>query len=608
MYLTSGTFCDKLKENKRGSAVSAKTFYISGRQTVFQFYALPKTKVKLESSLKRIILLTGSFNGYWNFGDLLQLRGAIRWYEINYPEDLVCPFLHLKTIANHKDLELLNRLFATEYWLFYAHHEEIDANQQTEALGLEPLKVLNNQAQALLHVYGGGFFNRFWGHWMLSLIEQLLRLFSVTHYLISGQQVSPDFAGILAKHCQYYQPDLIGCRDPLSVQLLQTHGILASLSGDDAFEELLLYKAPQEAVTKSLVQAESFGLHLNLSGYVYSTRQGMIELSQEHALVQKLNNSFQLLLERFGSTAQPVIVGAYLDDRPELDDSWACIKKTLFTKYFPHFTALDLVGLLIQGKLSGAAITLQQLQLFVAMSYHTALFLKVLGVPTYLLAFNEYYQQKQQGIESCSRSLKDFLKTEPKQILAEQDAYLLSHRQARQSWQDSMREVLNKPDIKQNRMLQPIEYQKKIEESLPDKTIEQVNQNARIIELENWIIELEKDKAWLEEQWQNWQKEAEERGIQIKNLQDWVAELEKAKTWLEEQWHYWQKEAEQKAVKIPELESRVAELENNLKIIYESNSWRLTQKYWRLMDNPQLRTLLKPARKFFLRLLKNDKN
>lgn len=570
---------------------------------MFQFYALPKTIMELENSLKRIILLIGGFNGYWNFGDLLQLRGAIRWYEINHPEDIVCPFLHLKTIANHKDLELLNRLFTTEHWLFYAHHEEVDANQQAEVLGLEPLKVLNKQAQALLHVYGGGFFNRFWGHWILSLIEQVLCLFSVTHYLISGQQVSPDFADILAEHCQYYQPDLIGCRDPLSVQLLQTHGILASLSGDDAFEELLLYKAPQEAVTKPLVQAESFGLHLNLSGYVYSARPGMNELSQEHALIQKVNNYFQLLLERFGLTAQPVIVGAYLDARPELDDSWTCLKKTLFTKYFPQFTALDLVGLLIQGKLQEAAITLQQLQLFVAMSYHTALFLKVLGVPTYLLAFNEYYQQKQQGIESCPRPLEDFLKTQPRQILAEQDSYLLNHRQTRQSWLDSMCEVLNKPGIKQNRILQPIEYQRKIKDSQLEKTIEQINQNAKIIELENWIIELERGKAWLEEQRQCWQKEAEERGIQIKSLQDWVAELENAKAWLEEQRQCWQKEAEQKAVKISEIESRITELENNLKrytdLDLEVSSETLVGK-----KQSSIRPLVKTGKKIISKVVK----
>lgn len=47
-----------------------------------------------------------------------------------------------------------------------------------------------------------------------------------------------------------------------------------------------------------------------------------------------------------------------------------------------------------------------------------------------------------------------------------------------------------------------------------------------IQEQKAWIAELEKGKAWLEEQWKAWQRVAEE--------------LERSKAWLEEQGRSWQ--------------------------------------------------------------------
>jgi chromosome segregation ATPase len=73
-------------------------------------------------------------------------------------------------------------------------------------------------------------------------------------------------------------------------------------------------------------------------------------------------------------------------------------------------------------------------------------------------------------------------------------------------------------------------------------------------EQRNWIANLEKVNAWLEEQRRNWQSEAERRGGMIRELQLWIAELEKGKAWLEEQRRNWQSEAERRGDMIKELQ------------------------------------------------------
>jgi len=125
----------------------------------------------------------------------------------------------------------------------------------------------------------------------------------------------------------------------------------------------------------------------------------------------------------------------------------------------------------------------------------------------------------------------------------------------------------------------------------------------QIKSLQDWVAELENAKAWLEEQRQCWQKEAEERGIQIKSLQDWVAELENAKAWLEEQRQCWQKEAEQKAVKISELESRITELENNLKI-YTDLDLEVSSKTLVGKKQSSIRPFVKTGKKIISKVVK----
>ena len=56
--------------------------------------------------------------------------------------------------------------------------------------------------------------------------------------------------------------------------------------------------------------------------------------------------------------------------------------------------------------------------------------------------------------------------------------------------------------------------------------------------------ELERGKAWLEEQRTTWQHIAEEREHVVQEYQAWVRELARGKAWLEKERTTWQAQAE----------------------------------------------------------------
>lgn len=536
---------------------------------MIHFYTLPETNWKINSEgTNRVVILAGSFNGYGrNFGDLLQLRGTLRWHKQHWPGAVLCPLLHLQTISDEKTLRELIEFFGTPHWLLYAHHGEEDANSRAAALGLEPLRVSGSLTPAILHVYGGGFFNGFWGRWMLDLIEAVLHTFPIGRYVISGQQVGAEFAPVLAEHCRRYRPDLVGCRDPLSVEVLTHSGIEAFFSGDDAFEELL--RCAETAATANATPPlnSAFGLHLNLSRYVYSSpTQGDRAQVSEQAISQQIECLLQLLVTRFGPSSIPIIVGSYLDPRHEVQDTWAAVKRTLLTRYFPQFIGLDIAGLLLQGRLEDAAPLLRSVKLFVATSYHTALFLKILGVPTYLLAFNDYYTQKQSGLQEPARSFEEFLTIDPETLRKEQQAVLSAHQKARHEWMGLLERELNEMPEKWGAVLRVVTYLQEDKNRLSTKVNEQ----------EHIIARLESENVALREQLKSLHNQNSLMAEELDNLYKQNAVL---------------------GDELAKLRRDNAALAAQLEIIERSRSWRLVRKYWTLMDRPFWRLLVAPIRK-----------
>ena len=409
----------------------------------FSFFATPITLKKLNSPDLPKVLLVGGFNGYWNFGDILMLQGVVRWHRARKESSVVASLHELSRVADPQALRQLPGVLGTEDFVFFSAAPGEEADRTARELGLEPVSPLLLQGPAHLHVYGGGYFNARWGDSMLGLIETVLRTWLPVHYVLSGLQVGPEFAGRVAAHARQWQPALVGCRDPESTEALVACGIQARLSGDDALEELV--RATEEAALAGPLSPVPgrFALHMNLSTYVY-TNVGE-DPEEQPSPSTRMNEQLQALRARFGESASPVVLNAYIDERPVVEDSVAAMRKTAFPEHFPLADVIDLVGLLFQGRLSQAVEKIRQSEVLVASSYHVTLLGKVAGVPTHLFAFNDYYRQKKAGLAETEGSLEEFLASDWSQSLARGMEYIDGQRALRRAWLEQLAISLEQP-------------------------------------------------------------------------------------------------------------------------------------------------------------------
>ncbi|WP_141327110.1 hypothetical protein [Myxococcus sp. AB025B] len=408
----------------------------------FSFFATSTTLKKLYAPELSKVLLAGGFNGYWNFGDILMLQGAVRWH-LGRKESAVVSIHELGRVQDAQYLRQLPVVLGTEDFVFFSADSGDTASTKARELGLEPVSPTRLRGAARLHVYGGGYFNGRWGDGMLSLVESLLHAWLPGHYVLSGLQVGPEFAGRLAAHAHQWQPLLLGCRDPESVQALVEHGAPALLSGDDALEEL--GRAAEEASRQEPRPKPPgrFALHMNLSTYAY-TDPG-VDPGSLPPPAATMNEQLQALRAHFGEAAAPVVLNAYIDERPVVEDSLAAMRKTAFTEHFPQADVVDLVGLLFQGRLSQAVERIRECEALVASSYHVTLLGKVSGVPSHLFAFNEYYRQKKAGLAESETSLKDFLEGGLPSSLERGGAYIEEQRRLRREWLSRLEASLAQP-------------------------------------------------------------------------------------------------------------------------------------------------------------------
>lgn len=96
------------------------------------------------------------------------------------------------------------------------------------------------------------------------------------------------------------------------------------------------------------------------------------------------------------------------------------------------------------------------------------------------------------------------------------------------------------------------------------------------------IAELDKGKAWLEEQWVAWKETAEERERSILELKAWISQLEAGRAWLEKDRRYWKRVAVERRIGIYGLVLRMArrlfpgakkEESSDLTVAMDEGSW-----------------------------------
>ena len=328
------------------------------------------------------VLMVGSYDGSGNFGDVLQLAGAIETVSGLPGSPLPVAIVERTTRASHTSLR--SRFPDQLGGAVYAHFDDGSCTAHDRvvelAAGEAPL-------DSVLYLYGGGYLNHWWGDRKVALSEAAERLAGGGALLLvaSGQQVEEGLiAAGGAAHELISRATWVGARDAGSLEFLRAnlaqepHRIV--VSGDDAVP--LLHLGP--AVPEYLVN-----FHINAGEWVSDQPEAVI--GRVVAILRRLGEASSRPLE-----LQPVI--AYEDDRI----SEARLISEVMER---HRRDLERAGLIpappldVLADATGNSLArFRRARLTVSCSYHVAVTSLLAGIPTMLLAANRYYEQKAAGL------------------------------------------------------------------------------------------------------------------------------------------------------------------------------------------------------------------
>lgn len=349
------------------------------------YYADTKTRKFLESDKSRVYIF-GSCGGYNNFGDVIQLKNAIDFHRKRTKlEPVVVMFLGSLEGSYHP--EAFKRWYDVAHFIFLSP-ELLDASDAH----LAPVEKIRSGFP--LHVYGGGFLNKFWGKDMIEAIRSMVVDFKVSKYAFSGQQIDPEITKDLKKLFTIKAPERFGLRDRASLSYMEKDipKVKSVFSFDDVteiFEQWSKRKLSSKQRLRNKLATPSVLWHINISSYVTDNksalRDKMVEVQRRHP--------------RYSLT----VAHAYNDRRRGLFDSLQSIVE--FENDFPYsvYKVINIAQMAMELQphkdlYANLAGLIGNVKFAVTSSYHTAMLMNYFGIPAYLMSANDYYAQKQKGL------------------------------------------------------------------------------------------------------------------------------------------------------------------------------------------------------------------
>lgn len=522
-----------------------------------QAFADERTLFALRAESPRVLLL-GGYLGYPNFGDILQLKGAIAWHRARNanPPPGRSPAHTAAEVSNRlepvivcdtgaiTDAGFVGRVrnaFDVEHIVFLSTSGTRDAHSLSRRA--PDLHRLEHSARIThLHLYGGGYLNSRWGEHILSSAEFLHRSFGVGHYVISGVQAERDFSDRISTHVERCSPLLIGGRDDESVGILAEIDPSAAYSFDDAAEAMTaladrLRSDPSSWFNtrrSASTRAPRALVHLNVSPYAADSANALQTLSERlDSIIQQTANPDTAN----GEAQKPdaVLLHAYNDPRiDQVADTLGVVLRLgdRFPLVSHHVAHLGVEALQIRIPLTpstdpnrpslGANASTSDIA-FVC-SYHAAMLAQMLGVPTWLEVRNAYYRQKAAGLGllrtttdspiDTTAAFRTFLHERPfvslDQPLARRTEWLkrLAAAYEEPARPNSPGDAVATPQIATSTAVQVAaapSTTKPISEDTSSST------DSHIATLEAWVRELETARDWLQAQLRNYQQLAVER-------------------------------------------------------------------------------------------------
>ncbi|MBB6670622.1 hypothetical protein [Cohnella nanjingensis] len=329
------------------------------------------------------VLLFGSYIGYSNFGDILQLKGALEFHR-SHTDLIPVVVCALESISSYSFFAKLRKWFGDITFIFFDYNLQSDPSFMLQ-------QIHTSTGVHHLHLYGGGYLNTMWGEFKLSIVEFLLKTFKIEHYVITGQQLDKNFISNLSQHIQTYSPSLIGGRDYESANLIKMAGWKGGYSFDDASDIIQSMKNNLKFQINDQIM-----FHVNTSSYTHEKLEHAINtISNSLKRIKAYNNKLQLLQ-------------MYSDKRYVVRDTLETIIDLEDEFPFDTYVVQNLAIMALEYQTIQNDDLLQLGNLGVTSSYHTTMFLNMLGIPCHLFSFNDYYDQKRGALDNKG-TLDEFL-------------------------------------------------------------------------------------------------------------------------------------------------------------------------------------------------------
>ncbi|WP_084627093.1 glycosyltransferase [Pseudoclavibacter soli] len=357
----------------------------------YAYFADHQTAELLRSEKPVVLLYTGS-NGHSNFGDILQNKNILHYWE---KRDDATPVLVLPAFSGAAGRFADLQKWYTPHILFFSEQAEaVTAGHgfRSSSSPQAPEEVVSDwrggRGLPLLHVVGGGYINKMWGKAHLSAIRGISTDWRVQQVIMSGLQVDPQGAAGLAELVTAGLPaSHIGFRDQRSLGYAEGAGIgnLSHFTFDDLTELLQDWAGCATPLEPLRRESTKYAVHMNSSDYA----------GGEDAIRRWAD-----LLKRLSSERpeEVILLHAYADERPEvkdtLDTAAALAERFPFIRFRVISTARLALELEVGHGLPAELLELEGVTAGFSSSYHTALMMRFLGIPAYLVNANEYFAQK----------------------------------------------------------------------------------------------------------------------------------------------------------------------------------------------------------------------
>lgn len=353
-----------------------------------KYYYADEQTANLLMSDERRVYLYGSCVGYNNFGDIIQLKNAIAFHK---KETQITPviIMHISSLEHPKHVQELKKWYSCDNFIFLSD-EIVDAS----SVSLYPIQKITSNG--ILHMYGGGFLNKYWGKGIIEKISDIIETLFISEYVFSGQQVEDATIPYLNTLFEKKKPIMFGVRDRESYENMKMSSSIVEnvfFSFDDVTEIFQAWKDSAKPNLKLRVinklRPSSVLWHINISDYATANKL---------AVLSKIRR-----VKREYPRNRMLIAHVYNDIRVSLRDSLQSVIQ--LENDFPYYDykVVNLAQMALDmhpedHNYPNIANLFSNVNLAIASSYHTAMLTTYFGIPSYLMSENEFYSQKQKGL------------------------------------------------------------------------------------------------------------------------------------------------------------------------------------------------------------------